>query len=162
MTTKLAAGPISKFGLHEPMFPLLILWKLEGIPVARKIECPFVRQSRFQTNIHWSGSVIEEVGLNGPLLSRELVCKLSSRRGIRDFNSTIIITFSPFTRKREMSRKIPDFLPGRESWCLTFDLFRSILCTWIDLQFLRNALFPSRVGKIFFYKRRIISWIKKF
>ena len=78
VTAESLAGPVAYLGLHEPMFPLLVIGESPRVVVAREIERPLLRQSELHAEVHARCGVVEEIALYGPLLrlygARETRC----------------------------------------------------------------------------------------
>jgi hypothetical protein len=63
------AEPVASLGLSHPMTPSCTLFYGPSIQVARDVECPSRSKAHLYTEVNGCGSVVEEVCLDGDILS---------------------------------------------------------------------------------------------
>lgn len=68
MASESFAGPVSHFGLDEPVFPFFVVGECPRVPVSRYVESPFWGDTDFDAEVHGGCSVVGQVCFDGPFL----------------------------------------------------------------------------------------------
>ena len=72
--------PISNLRLYSPMPQTSAIIRLPGIIIHRNIQCPFACQSKLQTEIHGSSSIIQKIAFQSYLLGFTLESNASQHK----------------------------------------------------------------------------------